>query len=207
VATRLFHRAYYDGRAAWEDSTWLGFTALKTPQDLWIYQEILFETTPDLIIETGTFRGGSALYLATVCEALGQGRVVSVDINQPADLPKHPRIEYLAGSSVDSALVTEIHDRVGSSDQVMVLLDSDHSRDHVLEELRAYGPLVTEGCYLIVEDTNINGHPVARHWGAGPMEAIDAYLAEGAPFAVDRDREKFMLTFNPRGFLRRVSGG
>jgi cephalosporin hydroxylase len=204
VSTRLFHRAYYDAREVWQDSSWLGVTALKTPQDLWVYQEILVETRPDVIVETGTFRGGSALYLATVCDALDHGRIISVDLKLRDGLPSHPRIEYLGGSSIDAEVLREVRSRIGDRERVMVLLDSDHTREHVLGELRAYGPLVSEGCYLVVEDTNINGHPVFPYWGPGPMEALDAYLADGAPFAIESGREKFLLSFNPHGFLRRT---
>jgi cephalosporin hydroxylase len=203
VAARLFHRAYYEAQESWMDSRWLGVDALKTPQDLWVYQEIVVETRPDVIIETGTFRGGSALYLATVCDALDHGRIVSIDLRLPPGRPDHDRIDYLEGSSVDPRVVDRVRARVGDGERVMVLLDSDHSRDHVLAELRAYGPLVSDGCYLIVEDTNVNGHPVVPHWGPGPMEAVEAYLTEGAPFTIDPQREKFLFTFNPRGFLRR----
>jgi len=82
-----------------------------------------------------------------------------------------------------------------------VILDSDHSRDHVLDELRLYAPLVTSGSYVIVEDTNINGHPVLPQFGPGPMEALDEFLRESDEFSIDDQREKFFLTFNPRGFL------
>ncbi len=85
----------------------------------------------------------------------------------------------------------------------MVILDSDHSRDHVLRELELYSPLVTPGCYLVVEDTNVNGHPVSPEFGPGPMEAVEAFLETTNDFEVDRSREKLLLTFNPSGYLRR----
>ena len=204
LAVNLFQRAYYESERAWEHSSWLGSRALKAPQDLWVYQEILSALRPELIVETGTFEGGSALYLATVCDGLGRGEVLSVDVRRRDRLPEHERISYLVGSSTDPAIVAAVEERAAAADGVLAILDSDHSRDHVLAELRAYGPLVGPGGYVIVEDTNINGHPVARHWGPGPMEAVDAYLAEGAPFEVDRSREKFLFSCNPRGFLRRI---
>jgi cephalosporin hydroxylase len=203
LVTRLFNRAYYEGRAPWQEAHWLGATALQSPQDLWACQEIVVETRPDLIVETGTYAGGAALYLATICEALDHGRVLSVDVRHPATLPEHPRIEYLTGSSIDPRIVDQVRARLGDG-RLMAMLDSDHSRDHVLAELRAYGPLIASGCYLIVADTNINGHPAVPYWGPGPMEAVADFLAEGAPFSPDPSREKFLLTFNPRGFLRRV---
>ena len=85
----------------------------------------------------------------------------------------------------------------------MVVLDSNHSRDHVLRELEVYGPLVTPGCYLVVEDTNVNGHPVLPDHGPGPMEAVEEFLATTDDFEVDRGRENRLLSFNPSGYLRR----
>ena len=85
----------------------------------------------------------------------------------------------------------------------MVVLDSDHTRDHVAEELRLYAPLVTSGCYLVVEDTNVNGNPVLPEFGPGPQEAVAEFLAQTDDFEVDHEREKLMLTFNPNGYLRR----
>ncbi len=204
LVARLFYRAYYEVPGSWRETRWLNFTALQTPQDLWVYQEIVAETRPDLIVETGTSRGGTTLYLATVCDALGYGRVLSIDVQHSDQLPRHPRIEYLTGSSTDPWVVDEVRTRLGEHGRLMAVLDSDHSRDHVLAELRAYGPLISEGCYLVVADTNINGHPAVPHWGPGPMEALEAFLDEGAPFSPDRSREKFLVTFSPRGFLRRV---
>ncbi len=204
LLARAFNRAYYESAGAWKESRWLRFTSLQTPQDLWVCQEILVETRPDVIVETGTFEGGTALYLATICDALRHGQVLSVDVRHLEPMPRHPRIEYLTGSSIDPRIVDEVRSRLGAGRRLMAMLDSDHSRDHVLAELHAYGPLIAEGCYLIVADTNINGHPAAPHWGPGPMEAVEEFLAAGAPFAADRSREKFLLTFNPQGFLRRL---
>jgi len=179
--------------------------AQKCPLDLWAYQEIIFEGKPDVIVETGTFNGGSALYLASICDIVRRGKVITVDIEARPGRPQHPRITYLEGaSSTNPEVVARVTGMIEKDDAVMVILDSDHSQGHVLDELRAYGPLVTRGQYVIVEDTNVNGHPVLEDFGPGPMEAIEAYLGEGAAFAVDPDKEKFFMTFNPRGFLRRV---
>jgi cephalosporin hydroxylase len=203
--TNRFHALYYyRRRQTWQNTTWLGTDVLKCPLDLWVYQELLHELRPDWIIETGTAFGGSAAYLAALCDLLGQGRVVSVDIEARNDRPSHPRIEYLTGSSVDPAMVEAVRRRVAPGDRVVVILDSDHSRDHVLAELRAYHSLVGVGSYCIVEDSNVGGHPVAPELAPGPMEAIRAFLAENDSFAVDPSREKFYLTFNPGGFLKRV---
>ncbi len=200
--TEAFHRLYYD-TAVWKDTYWLGVRTQKCPLDLWIYQEILHETRPDLILETGTAHGGSALYLASVCDLLGRGEIVTVDIYPIEDRPEHDRITYITGSSTSDEVVAEIERLVTGHERVLVILDSDHSRDHVLDELRIYSRFVTQGSYLIVEDTNVNGHPAMPEHGPGPMEALDEYLAETDEFEIDAAREKFFMTFNPRGFLRK----
>jgi cephalosporin hydroxylase len=197
-----FHRLYYDSET-WKNTHWLGVPALKCPLDLWVYQEILFETKPDLIIECGTFMGGSAFFLASIFDLMGHGRVVTIDVEDRGPRPKHKRITYLLGSSVAQETVARVRRHIKRNERVMVILDSDHTRDHVLAEMRTYGPLVTPGCYMIVEDTNINGHPVYEDYGPGPMEALDLFLAENSDFEIDPAREKFFLTFNPRGWLRR----
>jgi len=201
-----FHRCYYEtGEAGgtWKDTTFLGVSTWKVPLDLWVYQELLWELRPGLIVETGTAHGGSALYLATLCETIGTGEVVSVDIGEWPDRPVHPRLTYVVASSTDREVVAQVAERAKGAGTVLVVLDSDHSRDHVLAELRAYAPLVTPGSYLVVEDTNINGHPVYEAFGPGPMEAVQDFLKERDDFEVDRSREKFLFSFNPGGWLRK----
>ena len=185
--------------------SWLGYGMFKWPTDLWSYQQILVETKPDVIIETGTHRGGSALFLATVCDLLGHGQVISVDIDDTfrSMFPLHPRITYLTGSSVAPAIIDEITALVAARTNIVVLLDSDHIRDHVLDELRIYGKFVPAGGHLIVEDTNVNGHPAYSEFGPGPWEAVQLFLAENSDFYADRSQERFYWTHNPSGFLRR----
>jgi cephalosporin hydroxylase len=187
----------------WWETQWLGRITCKCPLDLWIYQEILFRTRPDVIIETGTFHGGSALYLASLCDLIGTGRVVTIDIRQWGRRREHPRIRYLRGSSTDPEIVDQVKAEIADAERVMAILDSDHHKDHVLDELQAYGPLVTEDCYMVVEDTTtgqmISGFP-------GPAEAIEEFLESEKSFVVDRGCEKFLMTFNPGGYLRRAPG-
>jgi cephalosporin hydroxylase len=205
-----FHRLIYDSQlwgGTWGAVSWLGTPTQKLPLDLWVYQEILHEIRPNLIIESGTYRGGSALFLANICDLLEHGRVISIDIEDPGGRPEHPRITYLLGSSISQGVLDQVRAQISDHDDVMVILDSDHSRDHVLEELRAYAPMVTPGSYLIVEDTNLNGHPVYPGHGPGPMEAVREYLREAPNFRIDRQREKFLITFNPSGYLLRARGG
>jgi cephalosporin hydroxylase len=123
--TAGFHRRYYDSRV-WTDTRWLGVSAQKCPLDLWIYQEILAETRPGLIVETGTADGGSALYLASVCDLLEHGHVVTIDVAE-AERPSHPRIRYLHGSSIDPVIVDKVRRMAAGASAVMVVLDSDHA--------------------------------------------------------------------------------
>jgi cephalosporin hydroxylase len=197
------HEVFYESDA-WTKATWLGTQALKNPLDLWVYQEIVVETQPELIVETGTYRGGSALFLASVCDLVGRGEVVSVDV-QPAreDYPDHPRITYLAGrSSTDPGVVAEVAERAAGR-PILVVLDSDHSQGHVEAELAAYAPLVPVGCYLIVEDSNIG--LIREDLMPGPLQAVESFLSRRDDFEIDREREKFLITFNPSGYLRRVA--
>jgi cephalosporin hydroxylase len=181
----------------------MGAKVLKCPLDLWVYQEIIFDTKPDLIIETGTRHGGSALYLASLCDLLGHGRVISIDIEPAKGRPAHPRITYLLGSSTSVQMIRDVETAV-LGNAVMVSLDSDHSKAHVLEEMRLYSRFVSKGHYMIVEDTNVNGHPVLPEFGPGPLEAVEEFLVDHDEFQVDEAREKFLLTFHSRGFLKKI---
>jgi cephalosporin hydroxylase len=199
------HDVFY-ASDAWTKAGWLGTQVLKNPLDLWVYQEIMAETRPEVVVETGTWRGGSALYLASVCDLLDVGEVVSIDIAAMRDdYPQHPRITYLAGrSSTDPEVVEEVSTRTRGR-RTLVLLDSDHSQAHVEAELAVYAPLVPVGCYVIVEDSNIG--QIRKDLMPGPLQAVETFLAGTDEFEIDREREKFLVTFNPSGYLRRVSGG
>jgi cephalosporin hydroxylase len=202
---RRFHRLFYEsGTRTWSNTRWLGVPMQKCAFDLWVYQELLDELRPAVIVECGTAEGGSALFLASICDLLGEGEVVTVDIREMGGRPEHDRVTYLTGSSTAPEIVQAVRERVGGRSPVVVLLDSNHERDHVLAEMRLYGPLVTPGSYLVVEDSNVNGNPVLPEFGPGPAEAIDAFLAESDEFTVDESREKYLLTFNPRGYLRKT---
>jgi cephalosporin hydroxylase len=201
-----FHKLYYNARKQQRtlgNTFFFGVPTQKCPLDLWVYQEILFDLKPNLVIETGTADGGSAYYMASLMDLMGKGHVITVDIEAKPTRPQHSRITYVHGSSTARDVLERVKDQVSAGSSVLVILDSDHSRDHVLEELRVYGPLVSKGSYLIVEDTNVNGHPVRKDHGPGPMEAVEEFLRETADFEVDREKEKFFLTFNPGGFLLR----
>jgi len=201
---RTGRRFYEDG--SWKRTTWLGRPVFKNPLDLWVMQELVVDTRPQLIVEAGTFQGGSAFYFATLLDLLGDGDVVSIDlrdVNSEYVYPEHPRISYLGGrSSTDPGVVAEVAARAAGR-RTMVVLDSDHSRDHVLAELAVYAPLVSPGCYLVVEDSNIG--EIRPELMPGPLQAIVEFLTQTDAFEVDHSREKHHITFNPSGYLRRVT--
>lgn len=202
-----FHRTYFDARAynlTWRNTFWLGHAILKNPLDLWLYQEVLHSLRPDLIIETGTAFGGSALYLASMCDLVGNGHILTIDPVVQAGRPEHPRITYLEGSSTAPEILSRVRQATAGAAVVMVILDSDHSMAHVAAELESYHPFVTKGSYLIVEDTNLNGHPVEPEHGPGPMEALQAFLPGHPEFRHDDQMDKFLMSFNPKGFLKRA---
>ncbi len=198
-----FHEIYFDSHA-FSKTFWMGVSVRKCPFDLWLYQEILYKNRPDLIIECGTDLGGSTSYFASICDMMGHGRIVSVDIADLKGRPQHKRITYVLGSSTDGKTLDKVKSMIKPGEKVMVVLDSNHTRDHVINELRLYHNLVTKGQYLVVEDSNVNGHPVFPEFGPGPMEAINEFLKENNQFIVDKEKEKFFISFNPKGYLLKV---
>jgi cephalosporin hydroxylase len=203
-----FHQIYYDSDI-WIDNRWMGVQALQNPNDVWITQEIIHDVKPDYIIEAGTAAGGSAAAWATfLAQVNPAGRVITIDIEdqirEARNIPVwRERVDFVLGSSTAPETVAMITRRVQGK-RVLVILDSDHSKDHVLAELKAYAPLVPVGSYLIVQDTNINGHPVLPEFGPGPMEAVLEFLANDTRFEADRSRERMLFTMHPMGYLKRV---
>jgi cephalosporin hydroxylase len=198
--------------------TWLGLPIIQMPTDVVVAQEVIWETQPDVIIETGVARGGSVIFFASMLQLLGSGRVIAVDLdirehNRKA-IEAHPfahRITLVEGSSTDSETIEWIKAQLQPDDRIMVVLDSDHTHDHVLEELRRYSPLVTSGQFLVVADTLIEDLPPQEHrprsWGPGnnPKTAVDAFLSESdGAFEVDEFiNNKLLLTSSRGGYLRR----
>jgi cephalosporin hydroxylase len=202
----LYYRRWSEQGADTINLNWFGYETLKCPLDLWIYQELLVATRPDIVIETGTWFGGSALYIAMVLEQIGDGQVVTIDVESKPNRPEHRRIKYLTGSSTDRTAIAEVT-RLAGGKRAMVILDSDHRASFVYDELIAYSPLVQVGDYIIVEDTNVNGHPTRPDFGPGPTEALDKFFAENDEFVIDRRCERFLMTLNPGGYLRRIKPG
>ncbi len=202
-----FHKLYYESEV-WSKNrtTFLGIPIGKCPLDLWIYQELIYKVKPKVIIETGTFCGGSASYLMKCQEMSGidNGMVITMDTRQLVTL-NTPKITQIIASSTNhlcKETCDSIIEQLGGP--VMVILDSDHRKFHVLKELDMYASLVTSGSYLIIEDGNINGNPVLDGWGDGPKEAIEEwYPMHYKDFENDKTCEKFMMTFNPGGYFIR----
>jgi len=203
--TKAYHVwAYYNVETAWGGTRWLGVPMLKSPADLWMYQETLYETQPDVLIEAGTYLGGSAYYFASIFDLMKHGRVLTIDIVDFPNKPKHDRVTFLLGSSTSPAILNSIREAIKPGERVMVVLDSDHHKAHVSNELRLYSGLVTVGNYLVVEDTDVNGHPVYPGFGPGPMEAVREFLRENHDFVSDKTRERYGISFFPDGWLKRI---
>ncbi len=205
--TDRFHSLFYDSflfNKTWSESTWLGTHIKKCPFDTWMYQEILYEVKPDLIIECGTYKGGSAYFLATLCDLLNKGRIITIDIENHPNKPMHNRITYLTGSTIETDILKRLDNEVAASEIVLVILDDDHTCEHVYKEMLLYSKYVTKGSYLLVEDSNINGHPVYPEFGPGPYEAIEKFMKINNDYVIDKAKEKFYVTFNPNGYLKKI---
>lgn len=196
--------------------TWLGLPIIQLPPDINATQEIIWQNKPDVIIETGIAWGGSVVMYASIQQLVGKGKTIAVDrvlpqknIDAIMGYPFSDRIHLLHGSSTDPEIIEAISAMIEPDDSVMVLLDSNHTHDHVLAELRLYGPLVSPGQYLIVSDTIIEDIPVQEHrarpWGPGnnPKTALQEYLRESDRFEEDTYiNEKLLTTFTPNGYMK-----
>lgn len=209
----------YDYSYLW---TWMGVPIIQMPADILATQEVIWATKPDIIIETGVARGGSVLFMASLLELLGKGQVIGVDIDIRAHnrdtIEKHPmsrRVTLIEGGSTSPDTLAAVRKLIPEGARVMVILDSDHSRDHVLDECRAYAPLVTEGCYMVVADTMI-GHvdesdaPRKRSklWFKGnePLTALQMFLEEDSSFEVDEVLNgKLVISSSPGGYVRKIA--
>jgi cephalosporin hydroxylase len=203
---KLFHEV-----PVWQHMFFQNVQIEKNPLDLWMMQQIIYEQRPDLIVETGTWRGGSALYWAYTLNGMGleNSRVATVDIQDltrtAAANPLWKKyVSFFLGSSTDAAIVSRIAE-LARGKKVLVTLDSDHTMGHVINELHAYAPMVSRGSYLVVEDTHMDGVPTAPDFGPGPMAAVRRFLEEdaGKAFTQDLTREAYIMTFNPGGWLLR----
>jgi cephalosporin hydroxylase len=198
--------------------SWLGLPIIQMPPDVIAVQEIIWETRPQVIVETGVARGGSLIFYASILQLIGEGKVIGVDIDirphNRAAIEEHPlarRIELIQGSSVDGSVLQDIQSRIPAGARVMVILDSNHTHEHVYDELKLYAPLVTKGQFLIVADTVVEQIPVQSHrprpWGPGnnPATALDTFLGTNDQFVRDPFvNAKLLISSSPGGYLRRV---
>ncbi len=178
----------------------------KNPLDLWTYQEILFNKKPEVLVETGTLLGGSALFFANLMDIIGVGQVVTIDVKPPPKL-NHDRIRHFRGESTNDNIVKSVTEMVAGK-KTMVVLDSDHRAENVLAELKVYSDFVSRGQYLVVEDTNLSGWTALQgvegpDQGNGPMAAVKEFMAHDDRFTIDRTPEKHLFSFFPCGFLLR----
>ena len=197
-------------------TTWMGEPILNLPQDMFALQEIIWRTRPEFVLEIGVAWGGGMLFHATLLELLGGKKVIGVDIFIPPDLrerlathgPLSKRIELIEGSSLEERTHQRIRQILGGSTRTLVVLDSHHTHEHVMGELRAFAPYVGKGCYLIAGDTIVEHIPVQAHrprpWGPGnnPATAVKEFLTECPRFRVDTELEsKLLLSCHPGGYL------
>jgi cephalosporin hydroxylase len=203
-----FHRLYYHS-LGWDRNHYLGYQIKQCPFDLQVYQEVVFRLRPRFILQTGVAGGGSALFFATLLDLIGMepgALVIGVDavLTPEARTLNHPRIRLIEGDSVAAPTLRRIESLLPAGGG-MVSLDSDHTAGHVTEELRLYREYVAAGGYLVVEDTNINGHPVFPAFGPGPMEAVEAFLREDLRFVRDDEVwERNLFSFHQHGWLKKA---
>lgn len=206
-----FHRAYYGMPATWKDMWYFGHRVFQYPGDLWLYQQIIYHTRPAYIIQTGVAGGGSLLYFAHMLDLLGADKtavVVGIDVSlsPSARQLQHSRIHLIEGNSTDAQTVQRVAALLPPG-QGLVSLDSDHSCAHVRQELDLYQQFVGPGGYLVVEDTNLNGHPVWSTYGAGPYEAVEAFLRGNRQFVRDDALwQRNLFSFHQYGWLKRLPG-
>lgn len=215
-------------RAGWDvkhvySFTWLGRPIIQLPEDMFRIQEVIHRVRPDVIVETGIAHGGSLIFYAGLCKLIAHGRVIGVDVEiRPANRlaleqhPLFPLITLIVGDSTAAATIMQVEAAVGPGKSVMVLLDSGHSKAHVLAELEAYAPLVSPGSYIVAMDgimSKLAGAPRSRpDWGTNnPRQAVREWVAKHPDFVIEEPEFAFnegsvrrRVTYWPDAFLRRI---
>lgn len=208
-------------RTAWINKmdyeiTWLGIPIIQNPYDIVLMQELIFKTKPDIIIEAGIAHGGSLIYYSSILELLGKGKIIGIDVDIRKHnrklIEKHPfikRVTMIEGSSTDEKVIAAIKKEIRTSDTVLVILDSNHTKSHVYRELNAYKDVVTKGSYMVVFDTfmpylgNLRG--LGSFINNSPMEAVKNFIKENSKnFIIDKNYNKFFVSSCPDGFIKRI---
>lgn len=199
-----FQAALIEHTGNYGNMTWLGKPIWQSTLDVWTLQETIFQVKPELLIECGTYKGGSSWFFGDLFELMGKGRVITVDIEKQHDL-SHPRVTYLIGDCASPEIVKQIRgERDKVTGPVMVVLDSAHNAPHVRKELDAYHSMITPGSFLHVQDGVIDVLPQFASARPGPLAAVEGFIAEHPEFEVDLERtNKFLITQHPKGWLRR----
>jgi cephalosporin hydroxylase len=214
--TNVFHCLFYANMSnhTGPQLKYNGVPIHKCPMDMFNYQQILFEQQPDFVIECGAYQGGSTLFFANILDLIGKGEVISIDICQRKEswYPKvreHSRTILIEGSSTDTSVVEKVKDITKNSTSSFLILDSLHTKEHVLQEMLSYSDILCSEDYMIVEDGNLNGHPLPPQWHTqtstgGPFEAVMEFMQINDEFVLDKEYEnRFLFTFAPSGYLKK----
>ncbi len=216
-ATTEFLKESIDSRYSY-NFTWMGRPIIQYPQDMVIMQELIWDIKPDLIIETGIAHGGSLIFYASILELIGKGEVLGIDIDirdhNRKEIESHPmskRIKMIQGSAVDQAIVDQVKQHAKGKQTVMVCLDSNHTHDHVAQELAHYSGLTTVGSYCVVFDTVVEDLPKGKYndrpWdvGSNPKTAVFEFLKTTSDFVIDKSIDnKILISVAPDGYLKRI---
>jgi cephalosporin hydroxylase len=187
-------------------TSYFNVKTLKNPLEYWVYQEMIVELSPDVIIEIGNKHGGSTLYLAHICDLLKKGKIIGVDISHdtiPEFVRSHPRINLIEGDACKK--IDSVKELIAENDKVLIIEDSSHTYENTLNVLNTYSPILTAGSYFIVEDS-ICHHGLSEGPNPGPYEAIESFVENNSGYEIDRGRESFFITWNPKGYLRKKTG-
>jgi cephalosporin hydroxylase len=209
IVIKFFHYIWWQSKNTWPRNKFLGYEILQCPFDLQIYQELIFSSKPEFILQTGICGGGSIVYFSSILDLMGASndvKVIGVDIelSKEAKDIKNGRVILFNGSSTSDEVVSKIKDYTQGKKGI-IILDSDHSETHVLNELSIYKDFVQKGCYLVVEDTNLNGNPVHPNFGPGPYEAVKKFLLENKDFRQDNQLwKRNLFSFHQYGWLVRT---
>jgi cephalosporin hydroxylase len=194
---------YYQTSVVTKQVHYRGVPTWKNVFDLWVIQEIIHETQPEIVVEIGCKFGGTTLWLSDMMKTVASGSVISVDLKRPKiDFPEN--VQFIEGDSIASGTIAQIQDLRGGH-RTMLLADGNHAAEHVFKELVLYGQMVALGCYFVVEDGIVDVMDWPQYQ-PGPLVAVQRFLDENSSFVADERREKFILTYAPGGFLKRVRG-